>query len=668
MSSFRLSNPEQEAKEYLPHFKWLYAIITCIFVIIFCRLWYLQVVQGSVLRTFSERNRIKETSIAAPRGVILDRGGSVLVDNLPGFEAVITPQYASNLKETAQVIERLLSIPAKNTLKKVKRSRRQNGPFFPVRIQDNLTREEVFRLKLIRLDHPGLEIRQTIVRHYPLESNGAQLFGYVGEISKRQLPIINKKLPEDFPKLSQGDIIGKSGLEETYDQQLRGQTGVSFLEVDARGRELSKGNANVAQVFGKMDRFRPAQPGSNLQLTIDIDVQKAAFESFKRLDRIGSLVAVTPEGEIVAWLNNPSYNPNDFSTGISSRLWKKLVNDPFHPLRNKVIQDHHSPGSTFKPVVAIAGLEEKVITPQTTYRCGGSMRFGRRSYHCWLRGGHGNVNLRQAIEQSCNIFFYKLGSALGIDKIAKYASALGIGNRTGIKLFNEVPGLMPDTHWKIENRGEEWQPGENLSNAIGQGFILTTPLQMALAYSAIATHGKLAKPRLIRKMIDSQGAVLSKTQPEWAKDLGLKNLEKAPEKTATPPTSFENLKISKSTFDEVKEGMRLVANGKKGTARYWKIPGVEIAGKTGTGQLLSFSADQIYSECKERPIHQRHHGWFVGYAPADNPVLTVAVLAEHSCSGSSGAAPIVRDVLKAYLEKHYPEKLKTVKTRKVSSE
>ena len=658
MSSYYLSNPEQEAKEYLPRYRWIYTAIALAFFIIFCRLWYLQIIQGQLLRNFSERNRIKETKISAARGVILDRQGQVLVDNLPGFEVTITPQYASNLKETAQLVSRVLKMDAQKIIRKVKNSKRRNGPFYPFRVKDNLTREQVFRLKLVRLNHPGLEVRETILRNYPLKENGAQLFGYVGEISRSQLPVLNKKRPKGTPKLEQGDIIGKNGLEKTYESRLRGESGVSYLEVDARGRELSKSNSNVDQVLGGIARFRPARPGSNLQLTIDRDIQEAAKKAFNDAGKIGGLVALRPNGEIIAWVNSPSFNPNDFSKGISNKLWKKLINDPFHPLRNKVIQDHHSPGSTFKPIVAIAGLQEGLITEKTTHNCKGFMRFGRRSYHCWYKNGHGRVNLARAIEQSCNIFFYKLGAALGIDRIAKYAKLLGMGSRTGILLSNEVPGLVPTTQWKLKNKGEEWQPGENLSNSIGQGFVLSTPLQMALAYSAIGSEGRLPHPRLVQKVLDDQGSSLP--YPDSKKELDISENRKK----LKPGEAF----ISKNAFSQVKEGMRLVSNGPRGTARHWKIPGVQIAGKTGTSQLFSFSADQIYSKCDEKPIRQRHHGWFVGFAPHDKPVITVAVLAEHSCAGSSGAAPVARDVIKAYLTKYHPELLKKGRIRKVSAQ
>ncbi|MCB0408119.1 MAG: penicillin-binding protein 2, partial [Bdellovibrionales bacterium] len=325
---------------------------------------------------------------------------------------------------------------------------------------------------------------------------------------------------------------------------------------------------------------------------------------------------------------------------------------------NKVIQDHYPPGSTFKPIVALAALEENVIGPNTLVYSPSQIRFGRRFYHNHSRTNYGEINVKQALEVSSNIFFYKMGISLGINNIAKYAKALGIGQKTDIQLGNEVSGLMPTEEWKKEALGEEWQPGENLSNAIGQGFVLTTPLQMVLAYNAIGQNGKLYKPMLVKQVISHQNKVVQTFDSQLVRDL-----MKPDHEGAKPLLSERSLKT-------VREGMRRVANGDRGTARWWKVPGIELAGKTGTVQVRSFSADQIYDKCLERPLNQRHHGWFIAFAPAENPVITVAVLAERACAGSSGGAPIVRDVIQAFMEKYHSDWLKNEKKliKKVESE
>lgn len=636
-----LSNPE-EAKEYHSRYKALYLIIAVVISVFSLRLWHLQIIQGSELREFSEQNRLKHEKVLAPRGLVFDRNGQILVDNLPGFDVTITPQYVSNLQEVAEDLAKLLQIDPKKVITEVRKSRVQNGSFRPVRVKDNISRDDVIKVEKLRIKHPGLEVQVSIKRSYLLGPVGAQLLGYVGEISKDELPRFNKdrKAEERF---EQGDIIGKSGLEQVLDRDVRGIDGMRFVQVDAHGREIAQETPSLISSF---TRTTESVPGQSLVLTIDKDVQEAAWKALAGTERIGGAIAMDPKsGEILAWVVAPSFDPSEFSTGISAKLWSKLINDPYKPLRNKIVQDGLPPGSTFKAIVALAALQEKVATPQTTHYCSGSMRLGRKVYHCHLKQGHGNVNITQAIERSCNIFFYKMGMALGIDRIAKYARAFGLGSRSGILVPNEVSGLIPDSEWKKKTYGEEWQAGESLSNAIGQGFILATPLQMAIAYSSIASGGPVFKPHVLKKIVDVDGKVLKEIEPEIKMD------------TSTGLNT--EVKISPEVFAIVREGLRLVANGSHGTAVRSRIPGVEVAGKTGTSQLFQLTQDQVYAKCHNRPMQQRHHGWFMGYAPATDPKIVVAILSEHSCSGSGGAAPVAKDIMTAYLQKYYPDMIKT---------
>ena len=641
-----ISNPE-ETKELLPRYRIFYFFLIVTFFIFLTRLWYLQIIEGSELREFSEKNRIKQIKIAAPRGLILDREGRILVENHPGFEAVLSPQYIENLEALSQSLAPILGIEPDKIVQRIQRSRRQNGPFANIRIKENLTKDEVFRLKRIQMDTPGLDIRETVVRYYPLGANGAQLFGYVGEISKRQIPEYNSKF-KDFMSFDQGDIIGKSGLEEMLERDIRGQDGVQFLQVDAFGRETQ----SATLIYGEQIKDLNPSPGHSVVLTLDKDIQEAAFNAFKKLDRIGGMVAMSATGEILAWVNAPSFDPNEFSTRISPQLWSALVNDPFRPLRNKVIQDFFMPGSTFKPFVALTALEDKTIEPTTVLNCPGSIKFGKRDYHDHLKGGFGNITVFEALERSSNVFFYRMGIALGIDKLFNYISPFGIGIPTGIDMPREAKGNMPSAEWKRLNFKEDWQPGENLTNAIGQGFVTATPLQMAVAYNTIAREGKVVKPFVVAKVLDEKGKVLRENQSQVVRDL----------------TEIQNtgVKISPKNFKVVKEGLRRVVQGARGTAKRVNIPGADIAGKTGTTQVMSFSADQIYNRCDLRPLHQRHHGWFVAFAPAENPEITVAALAEHSCSGSGGASPLVREVMEAYFRKHRPELFKDGGAKKIN--
>lgn len=631
-----ISNPE-EAKEYLPRFRLFYIALIFTFIIFSMRLWYLQVIQGDELREFSEKNRIKQIKITSPRGLMLDRDGKVLVENHPGFEAILSPQYVEDLDSLARAVGPIIGMEPPKVIQKVKRSRKQNGPFAQIKLKDNLSRDEVFRLKRIRLDTPGLDIRESVVRYYPLAENGAQLFGYVSEISRKQIPLYNQ-LYKGQLSFEQGDIIGQTGLEEVLEKNIRGQDGTQFLQVDAFGRETSTSTPNI---YGEEIKDKEPNPGYNVVLTIDRDVQEAAYKSFLENKQMGALIAMKTNGEVLSWVSSPSYDPNEFARGIGSQVWSKLINDPFKPLRNKVIQDYFSPGSTFKAFMALAALQEKVITPTTIINCPGFLSFGRRQYHDHLRGGHGNISVYEALERSSNVFFYKMGIALGIDKMYNYISPFGIGQKTGIELPREVAGLMPSAEWKKRQIGEEWQPGENLSVAIGQGFIQTSPIQMAVAYNAVGLEGKVFKPFVIKKIIDNDGKVVEENTPHLVRDLQL------PQSTG--------ISISAETFKVVKEGLRRVANGDRGTAKWLKIPGVQMAGKTGTSQVMGFAANDIYSKCENRPIHQRHNGWFIAWAPADKPVITVAALALHSCHGSTGAGPMVRDTIRAYFDKYHPE-------------
>ncbi len=631
-----ISNPD-EAREFQGRYRTLYVFITFVIIIFFMRLIWLQIISGNELRHYSEKNRIKQNKIFAPRGLILDREGKALIENLPGFEVLVSPQYLEDTKALAEKVGPILGMEPAKVIEKIQRSKRLNGPFATVRLKDNLAREEVFRLKRIRLDTPGLEIRESILRHYPLNENGSQLFGYVGEISKLEIPKLNAKYKNSLI-FEQSDIVGKSGLEEYLEKNIRGADGVSYIQVDAHGRETI---TEIPNIYGEQIKDQEPMHGHSAYLTLDRDIQDAAYKAMSSRGRIGGVVAMKSNGEVLAWLNTPAFNPNDFATETSAKVWAKLTSDPFKPFRNKVIQDHFAPGSTFKPLVALAALQDKIITDKTILFAPGKFYFGGRPYHNHNKNGEGYVNVYDAIERSSNVFFFQLGIKLGVDKMFNYISLLGLGARTKIEMDREAAGRLPNSEWKKAARGEEWQPGENLSTAIGQGYVTVTPLQMAIAYNTIATEGKVVKPFIVKKVVDHEGKVLLERFPEIVRDI-----------TLPQPNGY---KIDSDTFKIVKEGMRRVANGPAGTARSLKIPGVQMAGKTGTAQVMSFSADQIYSLCENRPMQTRHHGWFIGWAPWDKPEITVAVLAQHSCHGNSGAGVVVRDIMEAYFRKYHPD-------------
>lgn len=632
----------EDLKEYQERYTYLYGIIIVIFLTLFIRLWFLQIIKGSEFKRFSEQNQIKEDKIPAPRGMLMDRNGEILVDSLPDFSVNLTPQYITNLDKIAEDLSKVLNLKKDDIMEKVRFSRRQNGVFKPVRIKENITRDEVARIERMKIDAPGLAVEMGIKRNYLLGENGAQLLGYTGEISKEELPILNAGHSGDS-RLKAGDIIGKSGLEKRWDTDIRGVDGSRSVVVDARGREI-QALGGKDQILGSYPEMTDYFPGRNMTLTIDKDLQQIAYDAMKKYKRVGSVVAMNPQsGEILAMMNAPSFDPNNFSVGIAPDIWSDLVNDPNKPLRNKVVQDYFPPGSTFKAIVAIAAIEEKIITPYTTFFCPGYFKFGKRLSHCWKPYGHGSVNVYGALEKSCDVFFYHLGLLLGVDRIAKYARKLGLGVRTGITLDNERAGLIPDSEWKKRTLGEEWQPGENLSVTIGQGFVALTPLQLLNAYAAIGTNGLLYTPYVVSKIEDADGKMKREFLPKLIRDAQKKDFP-------------GDVSISPETFEIVKRGLGEVFSGDHGTAHAFKIPGIQIGGKTGTAQLYQLSAETVYASCEKREFKQRHNGWLVAFAPLANPRIAIVVHAEHSCHGTA-AGPILHDLMLAYFKKYAPDLL-----------
>ena len=384
-----------------------------------------------------------------------------------------------------------------------------------------------------------------------------------------------------------------------------------------------------------LDSVQQPQPGHSLILTLDKQIQEVAYNAFVKTGRIGSVVVIENKtGKVLSLVSSPSFDPSLFWPKINPENWQTLVNNPLEPLRNKVVQDHYPPGSTFKVILALAGLQEGLINENSTHNCKGSLRLGRRRFYCAKRHGHGEMNIIQAIEESCNVFFYKLGIDLGIEKIAQYGRSLGIGQKTEIDITGEVSGLMPDAFWKEKTQKEAWQLGETLNISIGQGFLLTSPIQLASIFSGIANSGPIYKPYIIDKILNEEGQAIHETKPQMLRD---------------PSKGFNTgVTISKKNYQILQKGLFSVIHGKKGTARWYKVPGIKAAGKSGTVQIKKMTTNQLFTKCEELPILQRHHGWFVGYAPFDQPEITVAVFAQNSCSGSRGGAPVFRDILKAY--------------------
>jgi penicillin-binding protein 2 len=467
---------------------------------------------------------------------------------------------------------------------------------------------------------PGVFTDVSPRRYYVGVDLGAHLLGYIGEIQSQQLQT------RIFADYRAGDWVGQAGIERRFEASLRGRAGGRNVIVDVAGR--------VNEVLDEVE----AKPGGSLRLTIDRDLQQAAEDAFRpevlgSTPKRGALVALDPRnGEVLALVSRPAFDPNQFAGGIDRASWQALRDNDALPLQNRAIAGQYPPGSTYKVIVAAAGLEDGVVDPQEEVFCPGQFKFGRRTYRCWKRSGHGAMNLHDAIVQSCDVYFYQLGLKLGIDRIAFFANGFSLGRKTGILLGNESAGLVPTRAWKERRFSQVWFPGETVSASIGQGFNLTTPIQMAVAYAAIANDGKLFKPRIVLSVQNPDGDFVPASEPEL-----LGNVPVASEHLAT---------ITKALED--------VVQGERGTGGRARVPGVRVAGKTGTAQVVHLKHTEGLEE-GEIPLKYRDHGWFAAFAPAEAPEIVVVALSEHGGHGGSAAGPIVQAVMARYFETRKPE-------------
>ena len=568
-----------------------YIIISAFFFLVM-RLWQLQVLQGDEYRKLSEANRLRIVNIPAPRGIIFDRNGIPLVKNSPYCYASVIPDEFD--KTRAGLLAKVLGVPVEEVLEKLNSP--DLSPFVPIRLKQGLSLRDIAYIEARRSDYPGLIIEAEVNREYPLGDVGAHLLGYLGKPSPSQLkdPVFSDIPPDMF--------IGQWGVEKLFDSTLRGVPGKRIIEVNALGREI------------RMLQETPPVKGRDITLSIDINLQKKAEEAFG--ERAGALVAVQPEtGEILGLISKPSFDPNLFTKGIDPNAWEAITKDKRNPMLNRALQSQYPPGSTFKIVTAIAGLEEKVITPDTKVDCKGGIRYGRWYFGCWRKHGHGVISLHRAIVESCDVYFYEVGRLLGIDNIYTYATGLGLGSKTGIKLGNERQGLIPNTKWKLEKKKLPWYPGETFNAAIGQGYVSVTPIQQAEMISSVANGGVLYRPSLIK---------------------GIK------------PVVLGKLNVSPENLEIVKKGLFGVVNEPSGTGSAAKSYLTSIAGKTGTAQVVTTGRGSRSSAEKFRD-----HAWFVAFAPFEKPEIALAVLVEHGGHGGSAAAPIAKTAIEAYIKSEH---------------
>lgn len=573
---------------------------------LFVRLWNLQVIQGAKFRTLSEDNRIAYRLVQSPRGMVFDSRGELLADNRASFNIYLIRENVKKLKQTVRLLAEITEQPYEELYQRT----RNANPFRPFLIKADISRRTMAYLEEHKPDYPGVFVQVTPLRQYPSREQASHLLGYMGEVSNRQLQRLKKR---DYRR---GDLLGQYGVERTQEKFLRGQSGFKQVEVDAYGREL-----RVVRPFVE-------QPGNNVYLTIDMELQKKAEELFEAHE--GSIVILDPsDGAILAMVSKPSFNPNIFAGGIDAKDWKSLMQDPLKPLENRAIRGQYPPGSIFKIVMGFAILNEKIMRANEKIRCHGSFPFGKKIFRDWKKGGHGPVDFIQSLAQSCDIYYYTNGHKLGIKRIAKYARMFGLGSPTGFGAA-EKGGLVPSDAWKRRRFKERWYEGETISVSIGQGFNLITPMQAANLIATVANGGYLWKPYIVKKVFSPRGEALFESKPQL----------------------IRKIPISPKIFQTVREGLKEVVHGKRGTAKKAQVPDIVVAGKTGTAQTVDLKYTGRKRKPEELPRKFRDHGWFVAFAPYENPTIAIAILGENAGRPGSFFAPYAKELISFHLEKN----------------
>ena len=567
------------------------------------RMYQIQVVESDRYKMLAEDNRINMRLIAPARGRIVDRFSSPLAVNRESYSVLLIAEQTDDIGRTLDMLDRLIRLTEAERTRVLRQVKRRRS-FVPVTVREGLDWREVAQIEVNAPDLPGVVIDVDLVRDYPHSIKSVHVLGYVAAVSETELgndPLL--QLP--------GFRIGKGGIEKSRDLALRGKAGASQVEVNAMGRVIRE----VGRVKGV--------PGNQVRLTIDMALQAFAQDRLARHQSASAVLLGVETGEVLAMASTPSFEPNQFVRGLGADTWRSVVSDPMTPLLNRSLSGLYSPGSTFKLAVALAALNARRAWPGRRAYCNGVMELGRAKFHCWNKHGHGWIDFVGAIERSCDIYFYELAQKVGIDRIAETALELGLGTKLLDELPGEQEGLIPTPEWKLASIGVKWQGGETLITGIGQGFVLTTPLQLAVMTARIAS-GRAIRPRLVIE--DGIGSALP------------------------PEPRFPPLKIRKSALKTVRRGMDAVANNKRGSAYRYAIrePGLALAGKTGTSQVVKISRRERGAgvlKNHERPWHERDHALFVAYAPVDKPRYAISVVVEHGGAGSSVAAPIARDIL-----------------------
>jgi penicillin-binding protein 2 len=576
------------------------------FAILALAFWYFQVVEHEKFREMAENNHQRTLALRAPRGLIFDRDLNVLVENRDSMVISLVREHSRNLDHTIKRLAEVVGIPEESVREAIRKHHAEPA-YRPIPIVEDATLAQVAAVTARRLDSelPEVIVERVPTRRYPSDALAAHVFGYVSEATENQLA------HEGFKA---GDVVGQAGFERLYNKLLMGVDGARRVVVNSLGREIR----TVEEV--------PPTGGPRVELTIDRDVQRATEEGFTKMGYAGAAVVLDPNnGEVLAYASLPAYDPNAFAGRIDRATWSALTSDVLKPLQDRAIQGRYSPGSTFKMAVAVAGLEEGIITPDFRVSCVGHKNFYGRDFKCWNVHGHGSMDLRHAIEQSCDVYFYTVGNMLGVDKIQKWASRLGLGVRSGIDLPNEVTGLVPSTEWKRAKLGEKWYAGETVSVAIGQGQVSVTPVSMAVYMATLANGGRRVTPHLLRAVDDGRG---------W-KDVP------APAPELVPG-------ISPEIMAPIHDGLWMVVNGGGGTGGNARLQGYDVSGKTGTAQVISLEGARALKGRTDLDL--RDNGWFVFFAPRDNPQIAGVVFTEHGAHGAN-AAIIARHIMETFFAK-----------------
>lgn len=606
----RIENVVEESR-----FMWASIAVLITTLVLLFRLWHVQVYRGEYYAQIAERNRIRRIEIPAPRGIIYDRFGQVVLGNRPFFDLVYIPQYVQGRDETFKILSRLMHIPI-SVFERRFHAGAGRPKYLPITLKRNLSEHEVSVIEANKLFLPGIDIQMAPRRDYT-RSPPAHLVGYLGEIDESTLNRYNKVTLDD-PYIP-GDLVGKHGLEAQWETYLRGKRGFRFIQVDAFGRQTQSTTADwdLPEVN--------AISGNDLELTIDWKLQQATVEAFR--GKIGAVVVLDPRnGEVLAIVSSPQFDPTIYQEGLSPEDWKALTSNPFKPLYDKTSGGEYPPGSVYKAVLALAGLQEGAITPNTIVNCPGYYVLGDQTFQCWEHSGHGLVNLKRALMRSCDVYFYELGVQLGIDKIASYAQAFGLGQKLGFQLNAERPGLVPTAAWKQLVHKVPWTRGDTPNVSIGQGYNLITPIQMASLYATIANSGTLWRPHLVRSVANAVGSRIFSQKPQMIR----KVTEIAPE-----------------NFELVRKYLMEVVMNPEGTGKNARVEGVTIAGKTGSVQVVSLKRNRNQEDVS---MKWREHAMFAAFSPAENAEIAIAVISENDKKGGGGAsaAPVAGAIIKAY--------------------